>query len=312
MQHEREFYGRGKLLLMGEYFVLDGATALAVPTRSGQRFHLTTLPPGGPDRLEWTMTTAHDPGARRHFTLLPEEWREYTDDDGADPVRQRLLQLFHAADTLQPGATDSLVNHHVTTTLEFDPAWGLGSSSTLVWFLGELLGVNAYDLLDRTFGGSGYDLACAGAEGPILYTRNGSEPRVTELDWQPDWLSRTFFVYRNRKQNSREALARYAAIDIDVETIWEAGQMSRMFLQAPHLRAAARVATAYERLIAEELGLKPVQEELFSDFEGTIKSLGAWGGDFIWAISEQPAEITRAYFNDRGYPTVIPYNEMVL
>ncbi|NJB86248.1 hypothetical protein GGR26_002016 [Lewinella marina] len=308
MHKETEFYGHGKLLLLGEYFVLDGATALAVPTRRGQRFSVAAREGS---TLEWTMTVAGDPSAHRRFTFSPDDWQaeEPADDD---PLRQRLRQLFHVAENLRPGCTRQLHGQRITTTLDFPPEWGLGSSSTLVWFLSELLDVNAYDLLEQTFGGSGYDLACAGAEGPILYTRNGNTPKVSEIDWNPDWLATTCFVYRNRKQNSREALARYASIDISPETIWEAGQMSWMFLQAPHLRAAARIATAYERLIAEELGLKPVQETHFADFDGTVKSLGAWGGDFVWAITDQPLENTRAYFNDRGYPTVIPYNEMVL
>ena len=33
---EKTYYSNGKLLLTGEYVVLDGAEALAVPTRFGQ------------------------------------------------------------------------------------------------------------------------------------------------------------------------------------------------------------------------------------------------------------------------------------
>ena len=33
---DQHFYGHGKLLLTGEYFVLDGAMALALPTTVGQ------------------------------------------------------------------------------------------------------------------------------------------------------------------------------------------------------------------------------------------------------------------------------------
>jgi hypothetical protein len=56
----------------------------------------------------------------------------------------------------------------------------------------------------------------------------------------------------------------------------------------------------------------PVQQELFPDFPGQLKSLGAWGGDFIWAVSEEPAEKVRAYFQARGFGTVIGYEDMVL
>ena len=48
---------------------------------------------------------------------------------------------------------------------------------------------------------------------------------------------------------------------------------------------------------------------LFPDFDGVIKSLGAWGGDFVMVISnENPTD----YFMEKGYETVIPYEEMIL
>lgn len=301
-----QYHARGKLLLSGEYFVLDGATALAVPTVYGQHFRVDPLPGGADSDLRWTMQPVG-----RTLRFDAEDWAEAPGESGADPVRHRLLQLFHAAEALAPGCTQWLRGRAVTTTLEFEPAWGLGSSSTLVAFLADYLDVNPYALLERTFGGSGYDLACADAAGPIFYTRQGTTPRVTELDWHPSWLATTCFVYRNVKQDSREALDRYGNIDVDEETIWEAGQLSRMFLQASHLRAAARIATAHERLVADHLGLTPVREELFPEFDGEVKSLGAWGGDFVWALTDRPVASTRKYFNDRGYATVIPYDEMV-
>ena len=48
---------------------------------------------------------------------------------------------------------------------------------------------------------------------------------------------------------------------------------------------------------------------MFPDFDGVIKSLGAWGGDFVMVISnENPTD----YFMEKGYETVIPYEEMIL
>jgi len=55
--------------------------------------------------------------------------------------------------------------------------------------------------------------------------------------------------------------------------------------------------------------LQTVQEALFDDFRGVIKSLGAWGGDFVLAISkDNPTD----YFKERGFEVVIPYHEMIL
>ncbi len=36
------FYSNGKLLLTGEYLVLDGAKALALPTKMGQNLQVVT------------------------------------------------------------------------------------------------------------------------------------------------------------------------------------------------------------------------------------------------------------------------------
>jgi len=48
---------------------------------------------------------------------------------------------------------------------------------------------------------------------------------------------------------------------------------------------------------------------LFSDFSGSIKSLGAWGGDFVLvAHSENPT----AYFKEKGYEVIFSYHQMVL
>ncbi|MGB5499701.1 MAG: GHMP kinase, partial [Maribacter sp.] len=48
---KREFYSNGKLLMTGEYAVLDGAKAWAIPTTYGQS--LTVLETDS-KKIEWT------------------------------------------------------------------------------------------------------------------------------------------------------------------------------------------------------------------------------------------------------------------
>ena len=48
---------------------------------------------------------------------------------------------------------------------------------------------------------------------------------------------------------------------------------------------------------------------LFPDYFGTLKSLGAWGGDFILATGNKD---TSQYFIDKGYATILKYSDMVL
>ncbi|WP_420459423.1 GYDIA family GHMP kinase [Neolewinella sp.] len=307
----QEYYYHGKLLLTGEYFVLDGATALAIPTKAGQRFTVTPFPSPTRYELTWSVGGVSTSRPIRSHSFHAGEWNEPR--PGGEPVRDRLLQLFHAAEQLKPGCTEEgLVGKHVHCYLEFEPSWGLGSSSTLVSFLAEFLGVDPYALLAGTFGGSGYDLACATAAGPILYKRGESgRPLVSPITWRPDWLRQTYFVYRNRKQDSRQGIRAYRAADVAPQVAGEVSELTGLLQVALHLRTAARLLERHERLIAEALALHPVQET-FPDFPGTLKSLGAWGGDFIWALSEQPREQLRAYFAERGYGTFIPYHDMAL
>ncbi len=301
-----DFTAHGKLLLTAEYFVLDGVPALAVPTRLGQRLRVVRSPEPG---LRWR---AFDHRGECWFTThFPEQDWARTQVPGEEP-RARIGQLLHAAESLRPGATTALSGLTVETFLGFDRAWGLGSSSTLVAAVARWLAVDPYALLEMTFGGSGYDLACAVAKGPILYQRNGSHPLVTPLDWHPAWLQQSWFVYRGQKQNSRDGIRAYRQAEV-LPAQREAIAAATLALLSPtlHLRSGAQILAQHEAVVAATLGLEPVQSALFPDFPGQLKSLGAWGGDFIWALSEAPAEKIHAYFNDRGFSTVIAYEQMV-
>lgn len=300
----------GKLLLTAEYFVLDGVPALAVPTQRGQRLTVAPAKPGAEHDLYWK---AYDVDGACWFSQAynRQEWTQ-PEEQGED-ASARIRQLLFAAETLRPGCTDKVVGIEIATHLEFDRKWGLGSSSTLIATVAEWLDVNPYALLEATFGGSGYDLACAVANSPILYERNGTNPTVTNIDWQPDWLQQTWFVYRNQKQNSREGIRAYREQTVNPSVKEEISSITSALLSPTlHLRAAAQLLRRHENIVAHTLDLPPVQEALFSDFSGQLKSLGAWGGDFIWALSEESPEKVRRYFNERGYETVIGYEEMVL
>ena len=65
----------------------------------------------------------------------------------------------------------------------------------------------------------------------------------------------------------------------------------------------------HEKIVSKTIQLKAVQELLFSDYFGQTKSLGAWGGDFILATGN---EETPAYFKQKGFQTIIPYQDLIL
>jgi mevalonate kinase len=308
----------GKLLLTAEYFVLDGVPALAVPTKAGQRLTVSPAQPGAEHDLYWQ---AYDVEGERWFSWAfdQEDWTKpphltkEEEEEEEEDTATRICQVLRAAEALRPGCTEGISGLEVTTHLEFDRKWGLGSSSTLIASVANWLEVNPYALLEATFGGSGYDLACAVANGPILYKRKGISPEVISLSWRPEWLQQTCFVYRNQKQNSREGIRAYREQTVSPSVKEEISSITTALLSPTlHLRAAAQLLRRHETIVAQTLGLPTVQEKLFADFPGQLKSLGAWGGDFLWAMSKERPEKVRRYFNERGYETVIAYDDMVL
>ncbi|MCB0635777.1 MAG: hypothetical protein KDC54_04135, partial [Lewinella sp.] len=272
--------------------------------------------PDRPDMLHWTSL---DEQGKAWFTAQWEWQGETLQLQSAtdEAAAERLVQLFQAAFAQNPSSRRRLQGTEVTTRLDFPRDWGLGSSSTLVSLLSRYLEVDPYQLLAASFGGSGYDIACATADGPLLYLRRPASPAaplVTErYDWYPPYARALFFVYLGQKQDSREGIARYRDRGkTNQRVIEQINHLTFDLLEAEDEATAGEVLREHEALVGQTLGLPPVQQQRFPDFPGTVKSLGAWGGDFALALSPWPPKRTRAYFAERGCKPVIAYDQMVL
>ena len=318
------YYSHGKFLLTSEYLVLKGALALALPLKLGQSMMAETC---FDKFLQWDAYKPDD--AWFSVTLDPKTLELIDCDD--QPKAEKLTQILKAVKQLNPTAfKDGL---HFETRLDFDPNWGLGSSSTLIANLAHWANVNPYELLKLTFGGSGYDIACATAEGPIYYQLSTSElalrqtqgPKVVEpvetptptaepIGFNPPFADHLFFVYQGQKQSSSKEIKMFLEktnpIDLqkDIESVSE---ISRAVLKCQTLDEFAMLMQCHERIIARCIGQEPVQKR-FPDFEGVLKSLGAWGGDFILATTEWDKSQVEAYFKKKGLMVVFGYKEMVL
>ncbi len=293
-------------MLTGEYFVLDGALALAMPTRPGQWLRITPQPEASEhhwtsrrrDGSVWFEGTFAEGGALLHATDAQ--------------VGRRLESLLGGIGNQKPGFWLQQPFLRFETQLEFPQDWGLGSSSTLIAALSRWANIDPFALLDHTFGGSGYDIACANAHRPLLFQRRGGEAHYLELPYQPPFLEQICFVHLNRKQDSREGIRRFRAkaggSDRQRERISE---LTMLFLQARDAREAVAVMEEHEAIVAKAIDLSPVKQELFPNFPGVVKSLGAWGGDFVMALSEKPAQATKQYFKVKGYETALEYTELM-
>ena len=303
-----ETRAQGKLLLTGEYFVLDGALALAMPVRYGQTFRAE--PSKDPARLSWTSKSSD--GAI--WFLAEFELPELSLLTGTDiKTAETLASILKACRRQNPAFLVADTGVKVLTSNDFPREWGLGTSSTLIAALARWAGVDPYSVLFDTLGGSGYDIACAYAEGPVTYRLERKTPVVQEVTFHPPFAQNLFFIYLGNKQDSRDGIRRYRAHARGNAALTDAiSDLTLRFLAASSLADLDSVIREHELLISKTLDLPRAKDLYFNDFWGEIKSLGAWGGDFILATSDHPETDTKTYFSQRGFDTFLPWCDMVM
>lgn len=309
---KKHYYSNGKLLITGEYAVLDGALSLALPTKYGQSLNISSIEG---DNIVW-----------KSYTNTEEIWFETTlelaDIKQYVPVsktgtttleasvRETLLRILNAAYHLNSNFLKNTKGLMVETHLNFPRDWGLGSSSTLINNIAQWAQVDAFKLLWDSFSGSGYDIACAQHKTPILYHLKKDIPVVEAVSFDPPFKNQLYFIHLNQKQNSRDGIAQYRERESDLlHLISAVNRITKKLLKCKDFQEFNALIDEHEQLIADNLQMETVKAKLFPDFPGSIKSLGAWGGDFILATGTKE---TISYFNKKGFKTVIPYSEMIL
>lgn len=298
------FYSNGKLLISGEYLVLDGADAFALPTKFGQDLVVEN---GSNHEINWK---SYDFDGQLWFedTIT---FSEIIENPTSEPetVKTTLIQILHEAYRLNPDFLENTNGYNVSTHLSFPKNWGLGTSSTLLNNVAQWTKVNAFTLLRNSFGGSGYDIACAQNDTPIVYQIENNT--VKTVSFHPDFTRNIHFVYLNKKQNSKAAIQAYYNNKNQnlVQNITENNKITTAILNAKTVKEFAFAVEKHEIHLSDILEMQTIKEVAFPDFDGVVKSLGAWGGDFVMVISK---EEPRSYFASKGYETILSYDEMIL
>ena len=328
----KTFNANGKLMLTGEYLVLKGALALAIPVRLGQSMTVRHCEERSDEAIqpESSLLGSGWIASAKGLAMTPNDailWNAYkpdglwlsamfhpesleileTDDSGK---ASKLSTILKAVREMNPSAFEPGL--HFETHLEFDPSWGLGSSSTLISNLAQWAEVDPYQLLKKTVGGSGYDVACATASTPIFYRLDNGMPQVTPVDFDPPFAEQLYFVYQGQKQHSAKEVAGFNArmqqIDLngDIEAVTG---ISRTLPGVTTLEEFQRLIEGHEAILGRCLDRQPVKQR-YPDFEGSLKSLGAWGGDFLLAATEWPFEKVKEYFYSKGLDIIFKYQEL--
>ncbi len=300
----KTFRANGKLLISGEYTILDGSLSLALPTKRGQVLHYKEI---DQDILHWrSLDIKGETWFEAHFKGAELAVLESSDARKTEILKEILIaasNLSHSVDRLRG---------KVTTELEFPTNWGLGSSSTLLCCIAQCFDIDPMQLHFKVSNGSGYDVACGKTDLAITYQLEDGLAEVNEINWKPTFSASLFFVYLNTKQKSSSEVNKYQdrKSSIDLAAIVEQiSALTRTMMNANSLDVFNEAITKHEEIMSAALGYPTAKQLYFSDYKGAVKSLGAWGGDFILATGE--AE-DRMYFVDKGFSVIQEFESLIL
>ena len=302
----KSWYAHGKLLISGEYLVLEGAKALAVPLKLGQYLSIRNQ---DEKLLFWNAMKPDGFWFQSVCRLSDFIVIQSTNDK----LCERLQMILLKTRELNPGFLTEGEGYSVETILEFDPEYGFGSSSSLIANLAKWAGVDPFELQKLTFGGSGYDIACATLKTPIVYHLEKDKPKVDQVTLNYGFADQIYFVYLGAKQSSGESIksfrhkAKFSKTDIsDVNSITKA------LVSCTSLQDFERLLTEHELLLSGILKRQRIQQLMFPDHEGVVKSLGGWGGDFVLITMHTGQKEFEKYLKHKGFDTYYRYDQIVL
>ena len=300
----KEFYSNGKLLITGEYAVLDGAKAFAIPTKYGQSLIVTS---NTSNKIDWTSL---DEKGNIWFKATYELDNLVEISSNNSDISETLREILVEVQALNPHFLKNSSGYNVVTKLTFPREWGLGTSSTLINNIAQWANINPFALLKTTLGGSGYDIGCAQHNKPIIFENKNGLPTSQEVKYSPTLTKTLYFVYLNKKQNSRDAIKKYNSEKINRKKLAATiSQITQEMVTSTSINNFELLMTKHETEISNALRTPTIKSKLFADYPRAIKSLGAWGGDFIMVTGD---ESLMDYFRQKGYNTIIPYTEMIL
>ena len=294
----KSFHSNGKLLISGEYLVLDGALSLALPCKFGQYLNFTEDSNG---TLEWISKDMND---TIWFTAYFEaKTLKVLKTSNYNTVKwvKKILEFCN-----KNSLKNKSLQGKIECKLEFPNNWGLGSSSTLLNNLASLYEVNPYDLHFSTTNGSGYDIACAGSNSALTYQVIENIPQVKKMDWSPVFKDEILFIFLKKKQKSNLEVKRFKELKKDPDLISRISSITKEIIYSKTIEEFEHLLDEHESITGQYIQSETVKSKYFSDYEGSVKSLGAWGGDFVLATRKN-----KNYFLDKGFDTILSFSEII-
>lgn len=297
-----KYYAHGKFLLTAEYLVMAGADAIVLPLNKGQ--HLSLLEDEH-EQLRWESWYEGELWFQADFNAHNFDVLETEDQFRAAFISRILKEAKELAKKEK-----SFQAKKIITELEFSPDWGLGSSSTLIVNVSRLFDINAFDLHKRVSRGSGFDVAAGMSTYPFRYRLKKNKREMMPVRIPELFFNHTFFVYLGQKADSGIAVEEFSQQDKDLKIpVKYINEISGQFTEVESVRELSRITNEHEQFMSDVLGM-PSPTDRFADYPYGMKSLGAWGGDFIMAIHPKGKQEVERYFKHKGCPLVFSANEL--
>lgn len=299
---KNHLFSPGKLLITSEYFVLDGALALAVPTKLGQDFYWSETEN---DEAIILWEAYHEDKFWLKASINYQNWEIL--ETNLPESATFILKVLQNVQKLSSEKFQGKISYHFKTNLQFPANFGLGSSSTLMNNLAEFANIDAFLLNELSLGGSGYDIAVAQEKSAIVYQNN---PRkIEKVNFRPHFLDDLIFIHLNQKQDSREGITTFKSRPKSVNLKNEFSEITERVLRCENLEEFSELMILHESKLSEFLEMETVKEKYFKDCPSFVKSLGAWGGDFVLASKFGDF---KNYFFDKNYKNIFGWKDLIV
>ncbi|MDP9957155.1 mevalonate kinase [Epilithonimonas hungarica] len=295
-------FSPGKLMLTSEYVAVDGALVLAIPTKLGQELFYTE----NEDQKSLIFWEAYHQNQLWLKAVIDyKNWKILETNDSK--AAEFILKVLKNVQDLSETKLKDDSSYHIKTNLQFPSDFGLGSSSTLMNNLAVWANIDAFTLNEISLGGSGYDVAVAKEKSAVLYSRF-PERTYHKIDFNPSFKDELIFIHLNQKQDTREGISHYKSKPTSTELINDYSKLTKMIVNSQNLEEFSELMTIHEQKLSDFLETPTVKEKYFQNCPSFVKSLGAWGGDFVLASKFGDYQ---DYFEKQGFTKIFSWSDLI-
>lgn len=289
-------------MLTSEYFAMDGALVLAVPTQLGQEFFYEEKN-DGKSLVFWEAY--HQNKLWLKAVIDYRKWQVI--ETNIPSSAEFILKTLKNVQALSEIKFNSNFTYYLKTNLQFLADYGLGSSSTLMTNLAEWAKIDPFHLNKISLGGSGYDIAVAKERSAVLF-QSVPEIKYKKVNFNPPFKDDLIFIHLNQKQDSREGINFYRSKNKSQKLVDEFSDITRNVLLCNELEKFSELMLIHEQKISDFLEIPTVSDRFFADCPVFVKSLGAWGGDFVMTSK---FDGFKDYFWGKDFKTIFEWSDII-